>query len=432
MDGVTLNPYTSPVADLGAEVATRNWMIRGSVLWVQDQAVLPPVDLEGHHAGGPLTPVMIKLQGTEAAGEGETLRHRGARGYAAVPALRKRTRRKQIRSRLIWICAIWLWYPMSPVPAGDIDTSMGLLKEGLFLLGAFLPIPAVIALWIWGRLDRGVRAGRNNNDWYPISGVHPSALAALAQHGQGAPAPMRRYKCYRLYGYLLPLRSLVMGKQRRNPLMWLLILIFKSLRSPALAQRYLHWTERVIEHPSRADSEMKEDWRKKAAGTELESWNPRWAEIRDSLMPGIRSLVLVMASPDGRFFATFTRVRGTIGGILDESDEVHFFSWTADGRIIETASVPPIHPLPEGRDYREVKGHLRPVWAAHQRRAGEVAVPLRDDRDLRDRLDASETDRCAVLEAAGILGPMEEVELPWGGESLSGPPPMPKAQHQAA
>lgn len=432
MDGVTIDPYTSPAAAAGPEVTTRNWVIRGSVLWVQDQAVLPPVDLEGYRAGGPLTPVMIKLQGAEAASEGQPVRYRGARGYAAVPALRTRTRRKQVRSLLFWICVVWLWYPIDATPADDINTSMGLLKEGLFLAGAFLPMPAVIALWIWGLLDRGVRCGRNNNGWYPISGVHPSALAALAHHGHETPAPMRRYKCHRLYGYLLPLRSLVIGKQRRNPLMWLLILILKSLRSPTLAQRYLHWTERVLEHPSRADSELKEDWRKKASGTELESWTPRWAEIRDSLMPGIRSLVLVMASPDGRFFATFTRVRGTIGGILDESDEVHFFSWTADGRIFETASVPAIHPLPEGRYYQEAKGHLKSVWAAHRRRSGEVAIPLRDDRDLRDRLDAAETDRCAVLEAAGVLGPVEEVELPWGNESLSGPPPMPKAQNQAA
>ena len=405
-------------------------MIQGSVLWVQDQAVLPTVDLEGGRTSGPLTPIMIKLPGTQSAGEGEPVPHRGARGYAAVPVLRARARRRQIRTWLFWICAAALWYPMSPTPAGDLDTTQGLLREGLALLGAFLPMPCVIALWVWGLLDRGVKCGRSNNGWYPISGVHPNALAELARRGNEAPAPLRRFRCHRLYGYLLPLTSLVLGKQRRNPLIWLLTAVFKALRSPSLAQRNIHWTERLTEHPSRADSEMKEDWRKKASGTELESWTPRWAEIRDSLMPGIRTLVLVMAAPDGRFFARVVRVRGTIGGFFGETDEFHFFSWTADGRILETASVPPIKPLPEGRDYQKVSGPLRSVWAAHQRRSGEVAMPLRDDRDLRDRLDASETERCAVLEAAGILGPIEEVELPWGNETLSGPPPMP--QHQVA
>ena len=65
-------------------------------------------------------------------------------------------------------------------------------------------------------------------------------------------------------------------------------------------------SERVIEHASRADPEMKEDWRKKAAGTELESWTTRWSEIRDSLLPGIRSRVLVMASPDGEMAVAIT------------------------------------------------------------------------------------------------------------------------------
>jgi hypothetical protein len=427
MDGVTLNPYTSPAADVGPEVATRNWMIRGSVLWVQDQAVLPPVDLEGHRSGGPLTPVMIKLQGAEAASEGEPARHRGARGYAAVPALRARTRRKRIRSLLIWICAVWLWYPLDATPAGDINTSMGLLKEGLFLLGALLPMPTVIALWIWGLLDRGVRCGRNNNGWYPISGVHPSALAALAHHGHERPAPMRRYKAYRIHGHRLPLRALITRKHRWNLAMWLLMLVFKTLRSPVLAQRHFHWSERIFEHPSRVDPEVKEDWRKMTAGTELESWTPRWAGFRDALLPGIRSLSLVMASPDGRFFATICRARVAVAGSLDENDEIQFFSWTADGRILETSSMPIIEPLLESHDSREIRGSLKALWSAHQQRAGEVAVPLRDDRDLRDRLDAFETDRCAVLEAAGILGPVEEVELPWGNESLSGPPPMPKA-----
>jgi len=432
MDGVTINPYASPVAEVESGERPRNWMVQGSALWVQDQAVLPPVDLEGGRTSGPLTPVMIKLPGIHKPIDGGAARPMAARGYAAVPALRARTRRKRLRSVLFWIIAAWCWLPVISPPTGDIKIGSGMLMEGMALMGSMISLPAVLGIWLWGALDRGVRSGRLNNGWYPVRGVHPAALMELARRGGEPTPPLRRFKVHRLYGYRLPLRSLMVGGQQRNPLMWLMMLVFKLRRSPVLAQRYIHWSERVIEHASHADPEMKERWHKKAAGTGLESWTARWSEFKDSLLPGIRSRVLVMASPDGRFFAVVTWVRASVAGSLGESGEIHFLSWTADGRVLETASVPPIEPLPELRDFREVKGSLKTLWAAHQRRAGELAVPLRDDLDLRAKLEASVADSFAVLEAAGIFGPIEEIPLPWGGESLSGPPPMPKAAGQAA
>ena len=131
-------------------------MVQGSVLWVQDQAVLPLVDLEGGRTSGPLTPVMIKLPGIHKPIEGETARPMAARGYAAVPALRAITRRKRLRSVLFWIFAAWCWLPTIWPLTGDIKIGMGSVMEGMALLGAMIPVPAVFAIWLWGMLDRAL------------------------------------------------------------------------------------------------------------------------------------------------------------------------------------------------------------------------------------------------------------------------------------
>ncbi|WP_341406774.1 hypothetical protein [Luteolibacter soli] len=427
MDGATLNPYATPVTEVESGEQARKWIVQGSVVWVQDHAVLPPVDLEGGRTSGPLTPVMIKLPGIHQPGGGQAARPRAARGYAAVPALRTRTRRKRLRSLLFWIFAAWCWLPIIFPPGGEIQIGSRVLMAEIRMLGSMFAVPAILGIWLWGALDRGVRSGRLNNGWYPVRGIHPAALMELARRGHEPAPPLRRYKVYRVYSHRLPLRALIPPSYRWNPVMWVLMAVFKARRSPMLAQRHFHWSERVIEHASQVDPEMKESWRKKTAGTGLESWTARWSGFRDSLLPSIRSLTSVMASPDGRSFAVVCRVRASLAESLTEHEDVQFFSWTADGRVLETSSTPSLGPRPETHDFREIRGSFRTIWTAHQRRAGEVAIPLRGDQDLHDRLNAVDTESCALLQAAGILSPVEEVELPWGNESLSGPPPMPKA-----
>lgn len=194
-----------------------------------------------------------------------------------------------------------------------------------------------------------------------------------------------------------------------------------------LAQRYLHWSERATAPASRTDPDLRERWKKAAAGTVLETWTVRWSDCRDSPVAGIRALTLVTASPDGRFFATWHVVRAAMTGPVEEAEELNFLSWTGEGLLLDTSAFRAIEPQPANREFVRFKAAPAKVWAAHQERAGEIAVPLRDDADLRRRLDQAEVDREVTLEAAGVCGPVEEIELAWGGEAFLGPPPMPRS-----
>jgi hypothetical protein len=300
-----------------------------------------------------------------------------------------------------------------------------LLKEAAVMLWAFLPFIGIAAGWVWALNDRGVRCVRSKDGWHHLAGISYVAMAELARRGHEAvPAPRLR-KSYRLFGYRLPLASLVLARQRWNPLVWILMALLKAMKSSILAQRYLHWSERATAPASRTDPDLRDRWKKAAAGTVLETWTVRWSDCRDSPVAGIRARTLVTASPDGRFFALLHVVRAATTSSFEEAQELNFLSWTAEGQLLDTSAFRAIEPQPANREFVRVKAATAQVWAAHHERAGAVAVALRDDADLRRRLDQAEVDREVALVAAGVCGPVEEIELSWGEEAFLGPPPMP-------
>lgn len=423
MDGVAINPY-SPPAGSDEPVHLGTWRVEGNQLLVREGTVLPTVDLEGGPAGTSLTPVLIKLSGTVPQSEGEPSRLAMARGYASVPALRARARRRKWRNWIFWACAIIVWLPLPGERANSLDPSE-LIKELAFILWSFVPLLGMAAAWAWGYSDRGVKCVRSKDGWHHLAGVSYVALAELARRGHEAPPVPRSRKAYRLFGYRLPLASLVMVRQRWNPFIWMFMALLKARKSPMLAQRYLHWSERATAPASRTDAELRERWKKAATGTVLETWTVRWSDCRDSPVAGIRPLTLVTASPDGRFFATLHLVRAAMGGSFDEAEELNFLSWTGEGLLLDTSAFRAIEPQPANREFVRVKAATAQVWGVHHERAGEIAVALRDDADLRRRLDQAEVDREVTLEAAGVCGPVEEIELSWGEEGFIGPPPMP-------
>ena len=423
MDAVTINPYSPPA---GTEDPARqgSWRVEGPHLLVREGTVLPTVDLEGGAAGAVLTPVLIKLSGMVPASGGEPARAAVARGYASVPALRARARRGKWRNRLLWGSIVCIWLPLPGDGANSMEPAE-LMKEAAVMLWAFLPMLGILAAWVWGISDRGVKCVRSKDGWHHLAGVHFAALAELARRGHEPPPVPRLRKAYRLFGYRLPLAALVMVRQKWNPFIWMLMALLKAMKSPMLAQRYLHWSERGTAAASRTDPDLRERWKKSAAGTVLETWTVRWSDCRDSPIAGVRALTLVTASPDGRFFATLHVVRASMAGSFEEAEELNFLSWTAEGQLLDTSAFRAIEPLPANREFVRIKAAPAKVWAAHHERAGELAVALRDDADLRRRLDQAEVDREVTLEAAGVCGPVEEIELSWGEEAFPGPPPLP-------
>ena len=386
--------------------------------------MLPTVDLEGGLAGGELTPLLIRLSGTVPQDGDEPARIVFARGYASVPALRARARRRRWRHRVFWVCVICAWLPL-PGEGANSMAFAELMKEAAVMLWAVLPLLGIAGAWAWGFSDRGVRCTRAQDGWYHLAGVSPAALAAFAGRCNEPPPAPRRRKVYRIFGYRLPLASLVTAGQRRNLFLWIITALLKARKSPMLAQRHLHWSERAFAPASRTSGGLRDRWTKAAAGTVLETWTVRWSECRDSPLAGVRALTLVMASPDGRHFATLKRVLAATTTSFEEAEELNFLSWTAAGQLLDTSASRAIEPHPPGRVFIRIKAATTKVWAAHHDRAGEIAVALRDDRDLRDRLDQAELDQEVALKAAGILGPVEEMELSWGEDAFAGPPPLP-------
>lgn len=424
MDDVPLNPYCPP-AGTDSPASQGNWRIEGTHLLVREGTVLPTVDLEGGPAGAVLTPLLIKLSGTVPQGEGEPASMAVARGYASLPALRARARRRMWRNRLFWSSIVCLWLP-SPGEGANSMEPFELLKEAALMLWVFVPFIGLAAGWVWAMNDREVRCVRSKDGWHHLAGISYVAMAELALRGhEPAPAPRLR-KTFRLFGYRLPLAALVTARQRWNPFIWMLMALLKARKSPILAQRYLHWSERATAAASRTDPDLRERWKKAAAGTVLETWTVRWSDCRDSPVAGVRAQTLVTASPDGRFFATLHLVRAAMTGSFDEGEELNFLSWTAEGQLLDTSGSRAIEPQPANREFVRIKAAPAKVWAAHHERAGEIAVALRDDADLRRRLDRAEVDREVTLEAAGVIGPVEEIEFTWGEEAFGGPPPLPR------
>jgi hypothetical protein len=448
MPGDADNPYAPPVADTAEpEEIAGTWSVQGDFLVVREGAVLPPVDLDGRGAGGPLTPLLLRM-GVPVGGKvvllmlvpavlmlGYLAFERGVRersgfpgilvvlllshflsrgvkirgtpafvwGQVSVPALRAMTGRTLGRGRVTSALTLFLL-----ILAAMVFADIGRDPGGVAIAMAFTLV-GYLAVLFWAAMDSGWRCTRARDGWLWIKGVGPFALGELARRaGDPLPPPVRR-KVFKLR-----LNRLPWSHWRRinggRPGAWWQTLMLRVGRPEVREQLVYHWSERQWLPPEQGDPELIDAWSRETVGTPLAEWRLVHAERIDSPTRCIRVEEIVFLSPDGRHAAMSVVYRVAVGRSLRETREVAFRSWTVDGRILATGNMPPAAPLPDGFEMEYRKGSPRELARRHLERAAAASLVAVDAAGLRQREEEEMRGRHEALEAAGLCGPVEEVE----------------------
>ena len=469
------NPYALPAAwSDGIEGMPGCWSVQGDYLVVRENAVLPPVDLDGRGSGGPVTPVVLRLA-VPAGGMvvawiviraaiviwciavvrdfwsesrslgalvlvvlvGVTLgpvvasrlirRSSKARegpaflwGYASVPALRAmflQARRRGWIATGAWLLPLLLIVLNSGVRdvMGDDD---GMLSPEwmVFLkisLGAMvLSGCGAVSVCFWAAKERNWHCTKAQDGWLWIKGIGPAALAELAQRSATEPPPVVRRKVFKFR-----LQRLTLSEWRATnglrPGAWWQTLLMMSRKPEGQEHLAFHWSERQWLEPRDGDAELVEAWQRDTAGTPLTDWRMTHAERIDSPTRCFRSEEIVFLSPDGRHAAMSMVARVATGkGLLEDRRETAFRSWTEDGRILATGNQRVSGPLPDEMEFEVRQGSPWEMAQWHLARVAEEPLLVVDAAGLRRKEEQEMQRRHEVLEDAGIYGPVEEMEMP--------------------
>jgi hypothetical protein len=455
------NPYAPPAAATAPDGLPGCWTIQGDYLVVRENAILPPVDLHGRGAGGPLTPLVLRLP-VPMGGRGAAvivlavaaivgflhfipgadgpfgmpmavvagmllfpLFQRGAKireapaflwAHASVPALRARVHRSRWRGGLAGLSTLLLIAFLMMAFAGkrQLAESLGSGSIDGFTTAASaggLAIAGYLGTALWSALDTGWRCTKARDGWLWIKGIGPAGLAELARWSAGAPPPSARRKVFKFR-----LQRLTMSEWRATngfrPVAWWQTLLMLSRKPEGQEHLAFHWSERKWLEPAQGDPELVAAWRHDTAGTPLADWRMTHAERIDSPTGCVRSEEIVFLSPDGRHAAMSMLARVATGkGLLEDRRETAFRSWTEDGRILATGNRRVSGPLPAEMEFEVRDGSPWELARWHLERVSGRSLVAVDAAGLRSREEQEMQRRHEVLEDAGIYGPLEEMEL---------------------
>lgn len=456
MSDESVNPYAPPAEESAAAEIPGVWRVEGDCLVVREGAMLPPVDLDGRGAGGPLTPLMLTLQPPVSAnallfvaigvlalvgyhfisGNHVTwlgvigvsiviqFMSRGVKvrtapalvfGHLSVPAARAMSRRATWRFRLNCLLlallatmfALIFAFPLMPKGIRHLDA---IAAWGLGGFGLSLVLLLVVAFW--SALDWRWRCSRLRDGWVWIKGLGPDALQHLAARAVGyQPVPVKR-KVFKMRLDRLP--AAFWRQVHGRGLLGALRTWWIKSRTKGPVERYgFHWSEREWLSPQEADPELLEAWRRETAGTPLADWPLVYAERTRSPAGCDQVNELAFLSPDGRHAAIPAITRVVNGRKLREIRETNFRSFTADGRIIATGTVEAHGPFPAAFHYLVAEGDPMHVAQAHFQHTSAQDLVRMDAAELRRREELEMQLRHEAMEAAGIYGPIEEMEFTW-------------------
>lgn len=449
-----LNPYAPPAESAAAETVGL-WSVSGDLLLVQDGALLPPVDLVGDGGTKELAPVAYQFNVAASVGVGQLgllaviagiaiiTRHFLGRGefwaaaiaylllsrwlggttggggharitgFASVPSLRAWARRHRWRQRMIWAGLLAVALPNVGLISGVVlsGSSLADLDPLRWIIPSVaLGIGLAFGAAVWRIYDSGPVCQVRRDGWFHVKGVKPAALVALARRLHEPPPTLRPRAVHSVYQYRLPLRMLT--RTTRSPWVWLVLAILKARRSPRLVRQMFAAKEGITLDPAAADPALHRRWQEETQSTALASWTPCHAGRLDSPQRDCRTELVMYASPDRTRFAMVAVIRVAIGAYFNEEMELSLRSWTADGRCFHTGSHESPQPLPPGIDYLRSKAGLAAMADIHHQRTVGTELLAPDDTHFRELLAAEGEARRVALEAAGIYGPIEEIELP--------------------
>lgn len=456
------NPYAPPTSVDAEPNIGGVWRVDGDCLVVREGAALPPVDLDGRGAGGPLTPILLRLRvpvdaksfgvfiGMAVVTGGYVIVSRQAgnfsmlgllvalvvgqflfrgvkvrtapatvRGWISLPALRATTRRVKWRRGLKVGASVLMIGAVGFVAAGmgQLYGSSRSRPDWLIFLGKAAigmgggGMLLLVVSGVWEALDQGWRCTRLRDGWVWIRGIGPEALAGLSARAT-APLPeevMRKTYKMRLDRMPLGFWRVVFGGGLTG---WLRAVWVKaSMRGPRELVCF-HWSETEILDRSHADEELSEEWRKQVDGSPLAEWQAVFASRSESAGGTDEVHQINYLSPDGLHAAATVRVRSAIGRELQELREVNIRSFRRDGTTVITGSLRPFLPLADHIDFALATGSPVQMEAIHRSRLREEDLVAVDAAELKRRDEEESEARHAAAQAAGFFGPVEEVPFP--------------------
>lgn len=431
-----VNPYAPPVGDVAAPPEhTHLWSVTGGYLAVRDGAFLPPVDLEGDGSEGPLTPVVRQcaLSFRRTDGSPAVVKFRGFTSVASFNARAKRTRWRHFLTffGLVALVAGWVATKHGVELSNDdriVRKGIGLAAGGALLGG--LGLLSIFASVVWERVDMGVRCSGVRDGWFFLRGVPHRSLASLAGRIWIGPVVKIR-KVFRFYSHRLPL-SFLLRNHWFNPIALILISILKARRSPLLESLHLHHSEDDPRPPEEGDAELREQWRRETAGTEMEEWSAVVAKTV-AVPGGSMGLEwMLYLSPDRCCAAILMVNRISNGKHSSIVRQSILRSWTEDQCVLTTT--PPCLPLHSPWiDRLKTRGPFPSLLKSHRAHVGSrQIITLQSDQQLFDLLAREFEEESAVYVAAGWQGPLEDMEVPeYPPQASPKPPPYPGAANGA-
>jgi len=196
----------------------------------------------------------------------------------------------------------------------------------------------------------------------------------------------------------------------------LIVAILKVCRSPAFVRKNFHWSE--ARRGVMPDEALAAQIAKLRSQPEFSSWLDLGCSRLDSPQGELRVLTARLASPDRRHFCHITLARISKARAYVEVCQTDFRTWTTDGRCLITSGQPPFPKLPGYLEFQRVRGSTARRWAGHLRRCERVTPRVLSDEELKGLLEKEADDHAALLQAAGINGPVEEVEMPGDWDEL--------------
>lgn len=439
------NPYAPPKSAEVESSSLPSWYCYGERVVAKNGVTLPKVDLESGVSEGQLTAVSRVYQ---PAGAGQAfrvvvliaaytiaknllhtdeswllwtvvggsivvnwlLRLRGNLGgtvtiteYREVARERRRAIRRKVRGGMLFLSfAMMIGGPWLVSPSYPDD--LYLLLGGLGLL---------VARTAWAAFDcPKARSESGPAGAVRIRNVHPEAMVKLRrieaeERAKIADATVsKKRRVFTSFYHKFPLESLL-GNRRKNPLMIVVAVLMKLLRSKRLEREGFEFTEAI----EIGEEELNETLR----GT-ISAWraaHPDWTSFLMEKLPSpggdLTVQTVLLASPGFEHAACFQYSwleRKPTAGV----SEFSFITWLKDGKILCTTPMPLLPLEQQDVDTARLKGTEEQVFQAHLARCrGREINPATHPAEILERFQQERRDISASLESAGLRGPTREI-----------------------
>ena len=450
-----MNPYAAPRSESDDPLAAPGgWQVSGGRLRFRDGARLPEIDLATGSAGGDLTPASMEFA---SASRGMGILQRwgwlpilvgivflgpdldaALMPVAILLALtwglvgRLLFRRWMKRARLSW--HVETGPEMRRLRVSRWIGRCVLVSVALFIAAVtlerdeWLPlvllffIASLIAQAIASRKSLQLRCVGERDGWFDLAGVPREALEVLGRL-QGIAAmeaaredrPMRLRKVFMFYLHRCSLRVLI-GDSRWNPMIVIITLILKLTRSRAFERECFAHSE-ASELKGRAwDPVLRAKWETIQEMDVLKGWRLLRAAELDCPVGDLMTQWFHLVSQGGEHCLTIMVARVVNARAGKEVIEYSLRTPTADGGSLMTSNLWLQKPHQAGLRFRRLAGSLDRVISGHLQTTKDCRpAGLSFPEGWTQWMEEDGEKRHALLEEAGIHGPIEEREFPVSG-----------------